>query len=400
MDGDGIIHSNSDKAVDCFDEMELKQELLRGIHTYVFEKPFAIQQRAIIPCVKGHDVIAQSQPGTGKTATCLISILQRIDPSSNECQALILAHHRELALRTQKEVLALGNFLENLKCHACIGGTNIREDMRCLEEGAQVVVGTPGRVHDMIFRKSLKIDHIKVFVVDDADEMFADGFNEQVHKVFQRLPQDVRVQFIFFATNLPQVVLKVSEQFMRNPVQVLVNKEELNLDESVKQFYLFVEKNEGKLDALCDLYDTLSITQAVIFCNNRRNVDLLADTMTKKDYNVLSMHGHMNQKEKEERMKNLRTGSSSVLICTDSFARVMDVQQFSLVINYDLPPKHENYIRRIVRGGRFGRKSVVINFVTTEDKRKLSDIEQFYNTRITEMPKTVADLLLHYLVKF
>lgn len=390
MEVDGIIQSNWDEAVESFDEMNLKQELLRGIYAYGFEKPSAIQQRAIIPCVKGHDVIAQAQSGTGKTATFSISILQQIDPSLNECQALILAPTRELAQQTQKVVLALGDFMENCKCHACIGGTNIREDMRRLEEGAQVVVGTPGRVYDMIIRKSLKIDHIKVFVLDEADEMLSRGFKEQIHQVFQHLPQDVQV--ILLSATMPQDVLEVSKQFMRNPVQILVKKEELTL-EGIKQFYVFVEKEEWKLDTLCDLYDTLSITQAVIFCNTRRKVDWLTDKMTKNDHTVSSMHGDMDQKEREKIMKHFRTGSSRVLITTDLLARGIDVQQVSLVINYDLPSNRENYIHRIGRGGRFGRKGVAINFVTTEDKRTLSDIEQFYNTHIAEMPKTVADLL-------
>lgn len=390
MEVDGIIQSNWDEAVESFDNMNLNQELLRGIYAYGFEKPSAIQARAIIPCIKGHDVIAQAQSGTGKTATFSISILQQIDPALNECQALILAPTRELAQQTQKVVMALGDYMPNCKCHACIGGTNIREDMRKLEEGAQVVVGTPGRVYDMIVRKSLKINHIKVFVLDEADEMLSRGFKEQIHEVFQHLPQDVQV--ILLSATMPQDVLEVSKQFMRDPVSILVKKEELTL-EGIKQFYVNVEKEDWKLDTLCDLYDTLSIAQSVIFCNTRRKVEWLTDQMSKNDHTVSSIHGDMDQKEREKIMAHFRSGSSRVLITTDLLARGIDVQQVSLVINYDLPSNRENYIHRIGRGGRFGRKGVAINFVTADDRRILSDIEQFYNTQVTEMPKTVADLL-------
>lgn len=390
MEVDGVIQSNWDEAVESFDNMNLNQELLRGIYAYGFEKPSAIQARAIIPCIKGHDVIAQAQSGTGKTATFSISILQQIDPALTECQALILAPTRELAQQTQKVVMALGDYMPNCKCHACIGGTNIREDMRKLEEGAQVVVGTPGRVYDMIVRKSLKIDNIKVFVLDEADEMLSRGFKEQIHEVFQHLPQDVQV--ILLSATMPQDVLEVSKQFMRNPVSILVKKEELTL-EGIKQFYVNVEKEEWKLDTLCDLYDTLSIAQSVIFCNTRRKVEWLTERMAQQDHTVSSIHGDMDQKEREKIMTHFRSGSSRVLITTDLLARGIDVQQVSLVINYDLPSNRENYIHRIGRGGRFGRKGVAINFVTAEDRRILNDIEQFYNTQVTEMPKTVADLL-------
>lgn len=389
MDPDGIIVSNWDEVVDNFDDMNLKEELLRGIYAYGFEKPSAIQQRAIIPCVKGHDVIAQAQSGTGKTATFSISILQQIDTSVRECQALILAPTRELAQQIQKVVIALGDFMGAM-CHACIGGTNVREDMRKLEMGVHVLVGTPGRVYDMISRRALKTNTIKIFVLDEADEMLSRGFKEQIHDVFKNLSSEVQV--ILLSATMPADVLDVTSCFMRSPIRILVKKEELTL-EGIKQFFVFVEREEWKLDTLCDLYETLSITQAVIFCNTRRKVDWLTDNMHNRDFTVSAMHGDMDQKERDIIMRQFRSGSSRVLITTDLLARGIDVQQVSLVINYDLPSNRENYIHRIGRGGRFGRKGVAINFVTEEDKRSLQDIEQFYNTRIEEMPMNVADLI-------
>ncbi|XP_014231695.1 eukaryotic initiation factor 4A-I isoform X1 [Trichogramma pretiosum] len=389
MEPDGVIESNWDQVVDNFDDMNLKEELLRGIYAYGFEKPSAIQQRAILPCVKGHDVIAQAQSGTGKTATFSISILQKIDTSIQECQALILAPTRELAQQIQKVVIALGDFMR-AQCHACIGGTNVREDMRKLDAGVHVVVGTPGRVIDMISRKALRTHHIKLFVLDEADEMLSRGFKDQIYDVFKHLPHEVQV--ILLSATMPADVLEVSKCFMRNPIRILVKNEELTL-EGIKQFFVFIEREDWKLDTLCDLYETLSITQAVIFCNTRRKVDWLTETMGTREFTVSAMHGDMDQRERDVIMRQFRTGSSRVLITTDLLARGIDVQQVSLVINYDLPSNRENYIHRIGRGGRFGRKGVAINFVTTEDKRQLADIENFYNTRIEEMPMNVADLI-------
>ncbi|QRV90135.1 DEAD/DEAH box helicase [Ceratobasidium sp. AG-Ba] len=383
------IESNWDQVVDNFDNMELRAELLRGVYAYGFERPSAIQQRAIVPVVKGHDVIAQAQSGTGKTATFSISILQKLDLSIKGTQALILAPTRELAQQIQKVVVALGDYM-NIECHACVGGTNVREDMAKLREGVHVVVGTPGRVFDMIGRGALNPNTIKIFCLDEADEMLSRGFTEQIYNVFQLLPADTQV--VLLSATMPADVLEVTKKFMRDPIRILVKRDELTL-EGIKQFYIAVEKEEWKLDTLSDLYETVTITQAVIFCNTRRKVDWLTEKLTAREFTVSAMHGDMEQKVRETIMKEFRSGSSRVLITTDLLARGIDVQQVSLVINYDLPANRENYIHRIGRGGRFGRKGVAINFVTTEDVRMLRDIEQFYNTQIDEMPLNVADLI-------
>lgn len=342
MEPDGVIESNWNEIIDNFDDMGLKEELLRGIYGYGFEKPSAIQQRAIMPCVKGRDVIAQAQSGTGKTATFSIAILQQIDTSILECQALILAPTRELATQIQKVVIALGDYM-NAECHACIGGTNVREDVRKLEAGTHIVVGTPGRVYDMINRKVLRTKAIKLFVLDEADEMLSRGFKDQIYDVFKLLPPEVAV--ILLSATMPPDVLDVSKYFMRDPVRILVKKEELTL-EGIKQFFVNVEKEDWKIGTLCDLYETLSITQAVIFCNTRRKVDFLTEEMGSNSFTVSAMHGDMDQRERDLIMKQFRSGSSRVLITTDLLARGIDVQQVSLVINYDLPSNRENYIHR------------------------------------------------------
>jgi len=389
MRPEGEIECNWDEVVDNFDDMNLTEKLLRGIYAYGFEKPSAIQQRAIMPCIKGHDVIAQAQSGTGKTATFSIAILQQIDIGLRETQALVLAPTRELAQQIQKVVLALGDYMK-AACHACIGGTNVREDIAALSNGAHVVVGTPGRVFDMINRRALNTRHIRQFVLDEADEMLSRGFKDQIYDVFKTLNDDIQV--ILLSATMPSDVLEVTTRFMRSPIKILVRKEELTL-EGIRQFYVDVEREDWKLDTLCDLYETLTITQAVIFCNTRRKVDWLTEKMHTRDFTVSAMHGDMDQKERDIIMREFRTGSSRVLITTDLLARGIDVQQVSLVINYDLPTNRENYIHRIGRGGRFGRKGVAINFLTAEDQRALKDIESFYNTQIEEMPMNVADLI-------
>merc|ERR1712002_52014 len=386
---EGLIQSTWDTIVDNFDDMNLRENMLRGIFAYGFEKPSAIQQRAIMPAIKGFDLIAQAQSGTGKTATFSIAILQQIDIVLNSCQALVLAPTRELAQQIQKVVLALGDY-QKVKCHACIGGTAVRQDLATLQEGVNVVVGTPGRVFDMINRGALGTNDMKMFVLDEADEMLSRGFKDQIYDVFRKLPTNIQV--ILLSATMPEDVLEVTKRFMRDPINILVKKEELTL-EGIKQFYINVEKEEWKLETLTDPYETMTITQAVIFLNTRRKVDWLKEKLHEKDFTVSSMHVDMEQGERDIIMKEFRTGSSRVLITTDLLARGIDVQQVSLVINYDLPNNRENYIHRIGRGGRFGRKGVAINFVTQDDVRILKDIEQFYNTTIEAMPMNVADLI-------
>jgi len=386
---DADIDSNWDEAIDSFDGMDIPEELLRGIYAYGFEKPSAIQQRAIKPTMLGRDLIAQAQSGTGKTATFAIGTLAKLDPKLRECQSLILAPTRELAQQIHKVVIALSDYMD-LQVHVCVGGTAVRDDIRTLQGGVHIVVGTPGRVYDMINRRALRLDSIRQFFLDEADEMLSRGFKDQIYDIFKFLPETVQVSL--FSATMPLDVLEVTQKFMRDPVRILVKKDELTL-EGIKQFYVAVEKEEWKLDTLCDLYETLTITQAIIYCNTRRKVEWLQEQMQERDFTVSWMHSDMDQRERDIIMREFRSGSSRVLITTDLLARGIDIQQVSLVINFDLPTNRENYIHRIGRSGRFGRKGVAINFVTEADVRYLRDIEVFYQTEISEMPMNVADLI-------
>jgi len=366
-----------------------QEDLLRGIYTFGFNKPSAIQQRAIVPITKGRDVIAQAQSGTGKSSLIALSMCQVADTSSRDVQALCLSPTRELALQTEKTCVALGDFM-SIQAHACIGGKSVGGDIQRLEAGVQVVSGTPGRVFDMIQRRALKTRGIKVLILDEADEMLSQGFKEQIYDVYRYLPPETQV--VLVSATLPHEVLEMTRKFMTDPVRILVKRDELTL-EGIKQFFVAVEREEWKFDTLCDLYDTLTITQAVIFCNTKKKVDWLTDKMRQNNFTVSCMHGDMPQKERESIMDEFREGKSRVLITTDVWARGLDVSNVSLVINYDLPNNRELYIHRIGRSGRFGRKGVAINFVKNEDVRILRDIEQYYSTEIQEMTINVNELM-------
>jgi len=389
-DKDETFESSDDiKVTTSFDSMGLREDLLRGIYAYGFERPSAIQQRAIAPILKGRDVIAQSQSGTGKTTIFCVGVLQMINTKSKETQALCLSPTRELAEQSRNVMLAFGDYMQ-VSCHACIGGKSVGEDMRILSGGVHVVSGTPGRVYDMIRRKSLKTKHIKMLVIDEADEMLGRGFKEQIYDIYRYLPPSTQV--VLVSATMPHDVLEMTTKFMQDPVRILVKRDELTL-EGIKQFFVAVEKEEWKFDTLCDLYDILTITQAVIFCNTKAKVDWLTTKMREANFTVSSMHGDMPQKERDSIMTDFRAGKSRVLIATDVWGRGLDVQQVSLVINYDLPNSRELYIHRIGRSGRFGRKGVAINFVKNDDIRILRDIEQYYGTQIDEMPMNVGDLI-------
>lgn len=384
------IESNYDESltIRSFDELELDDKLLRGIYAYGFERPSVIQQKAIRPIMQGKDVIAQAQSGTGKTATFSIAVLQKIDPHKLEIQALILAPTRELATQITSVMTQLAKYME-VKVLGCVGGVSVRETAGSLQN-CHVVVGTPGRVLHMLGTHNLRPQGIKIFVLDEADEMLSKGFKDQIYDIFQAMNPDV--QTVLLSATMPQDILDMTSRFMRDPTRILVPRDELTL-EGLKQFYIAIEREEYKFDTLTDLYETLNITQCVIFCNTKRKVDQLTRFLTEKNFTVSSMHGAMEQSERDMIMHEFRTGSSRILITTDLLARGIDVQQVQVVINYDLPLNKENYIHRIGRSARFGRKGVAINFVTSEDTQMLNEITQFYNTEIEEMPQDVANYL-------
>ena len=372
-----------------FEDMNLREEILHGIYAYGFERPSAIQQRGIIPIVQGHDVIAQAQSGMGKTATFCIGILQRIDIQSQTTQAIIIAHTRELAFQIESVIRALAQHTD-IKFSLSVRGVPVRDNINELRQNPHIVIGTPGRINDMIGKYALNTETVRILVVDEADEMLSQGFKDQLYNIFTKLPKEVQVGL--FSATMREGFFELTNNFMRNPVKILVKNDELTL-EGISQFYINLERNDYKFDTLCDLYNVLTISQSIVYCNSRRLVEELAYRMRERNFTVACIHGEMSSREREETMAGFRNGANRVLIATDLMARGIDVQQVSVVINYDIPRNIDNYIHRIGRSGRYGRKGVAINFVTYYDQRRLQEIERFYSTTIEEMPQDVSNLI-------
>lgn len=382
--------STEQSELTSFDSLQLKETLHRGICSYGFEKPSKIQATAIPKVLSGVDLVAQSQSGTGKTATFVISILQKLDPEKAACQALILAPTRELALQIEKVTRAISKYM-NIEVMACIGGTSVRDDSERLKRGVHIVVGTPGRVYDMIsHRKTLKTSELKIVCLDEADEMLSKGFCEQIELIFKELPSESQV-LLMSATLSPEII-DITKRFMNDAEYILLKNEDLTL-EGIRQFYVNVGKEQWKLETLCDLYNTFTITQCIIYCSRKKIVDWLAEEMGKRDFTVSCMHADMNHQERQDILDEFRTGASRVLITTDVLSRGIDIQQVSLVINFDLPNNKETYIHRIGRSGRYGRKGVAINFVTEQDAKNLKEIEQYYDTQVVEMPEDIKEYI-------
>lgn len=368
---------------ESFEDMDLKENLLRGIFAYGYEKPSMIQQKAIVPFISGGDIIAQAQSGTGKTATFSISLLQRLNENEDSMQAIILSHTRELALQIHTVITNISKFL-NIRINLSVGGTQIRDNIEELNQNPHIIIGTPGRILDMLNKNYIKRKSIKMLILDEADELLSRIFVNQIYDIFRSLSNDIQVG-LYSATMTPDF-FKLANQFMRDPIKILVKNDELTL-EGIKQYYIDLDKNEYKYETLCDLYSLITASQSIIYCNSRRIVEILTTRLTENDFAVSSIHGEMTQKERNVIMEEFRSGISRVLISTDLLARGIDIQQISIVINYDIPQSIDSYIHRIGRSGRYGRKGMAINFVTNYDKCKITELEQYYATQILPLPE-------------
>lgn len=372
-----------------FDDMSLDSDLIKGIYCHGFEKPSFIQQRAIVPLTNGKDVIAQSQSGTGKTATFLIGSIQKLKKDVMKTQILILSPTRELSQQIFSVLESLSSKMSITK-YLLIGGKNISQDFVELDKCPQIVIGTPGRVFDMLKRYVLRTDHINLVILDEADEMLSRGFKDQIYEIFQYISKQCQVGL--FSATMTTDALELTKRFMRDPVEILVKNEQLTL-EGIKQYYIALDCESWKFDALCDLYSSISVAQAIIYCNSKRKTSWVKDRLIANGFTVESIHGDMKQQEREDILSGFRAGKCRILLATDIIARGIDVQQVSLVINYDVPRYREVYIHRIGRSGRFGRKGVAINFVTKDDLRNMRDIEQFYHTTVEELPADLSSVM-------
>jgi superfamily II DNA/RNA helicase len=335
------------------------------------------------------DIIAQAQSGTGKTATFSIGSIQQVDPSIKAPQVLVLAPTRELAQQSYTTALGIGRYID-LQVLCATGGPPIAEDMRALQRGAQFIVGTPGRVYDLIRRGALKLDNIRVLIMDEADQMLEDRFREQVLCILEfKFPAATRIAF--FSATMPPEVTEVAERFLDNPCRILIPPEAVTL-EGIKQYYMMVEQENYKFDVLLDILRNMSIAQLIIFVNKRQKAEGLSEAMRDNNFTIECIHGEMDVAERKKRMHDFRTGKARILIATDLLARGIDVQQVSTVINYELPLQRENYIHRIGRSGRYGRKGVAINLIVDEEGRTLEEYEQYYSTKINPLPEDLSSI--------
>lgn len=381
------METNWTETIETFDELNLKTDLLRGIYGYGFDKPSSIQQKAILPIIKQKDVIAQAQSGSGKTGTFVIGTLQVIDLSKLEVQALVLAPTRELAQQIFNVYNFIGEFLK-VKVLNLIGGTQVKDSVKSLEGGVHVVVGSPGRVLDMLKKNNLKLAYLKCLVLDEADDLLSKGFLENMKEIISLIPPECRINL--FSATMPKEIVQLTSNFMNEPAKILVKNEELTLL-GIKQYYVTLKK-EWKLETLMNLYKGLDIAQAIIFCNSKKGVETLTEEMRKKGHMVSCIHSDLPMSERAKVMNEFRSGVTRVLISTDLTARGIDVYQVSIVVNYDLPTQKETYIHRIGRSGRFGKKGNAINFILPEEKEQLDSIMKFYDTTIEQLPQDLSEI--------
>jgi len=377
-----------DEVSRTFDNMGLNTDLLKGVYCYGFNKPSNIQQRAIVPLYKGHDLIAQSQSGTGKTGAFSIGLLNRINIKNLNLQGLIISPTRELVLQTNFVLNSISTKMD-INVSEFMGGTEVSEDIKNLKNGCQIAVGTPGRLFDLIERGALKTNNIITLVIDEADQMLAADFKEQIRQIIKNIPQTTQV--VVFSATLTPPVIQLCQSLMNDPYHILLKNNELTL-EGIRQYYVDVNQEKYKFDVLLDLYQCMNITSAIIYVNTLKKCDYIYDRLMENKFTVSKLHGKMDQSSRNKIMKSFRLGQTRILLTTDLLARGIDVQQVSLVINFDLPNDQENYIHRIGRTGRYGKKGVAINFLTKEDKTYMESIEKFYSTTIDELPSDLSNL--------
>ena len=379
--------SNELTLYESFDNMSLHDSLLKGIYTYGFEVPSNIQKKSIVPIINKRDVIAQSQSGTGKTGSFIIGLAQVLINLNSDTinQALILAPTRELAIQINNVTSELIKFTSLIN-NVFIGGTNNSRNIN-----NQITVGTPGRIYDLMNKSMLPSENIKLMVLDEADEMLSRGFKEQIYLILKRISKDAQV--ILFSATMPPDILQLTNKFMNNPLKILIPTEDLTL-EGIRQYYVAMEKEDHKIDTLYDIYKVIKVTQCIIYTNSKKKTEFISKMLNDEGFPVNFIHGGLLQNDRKQIMEDFRSGTIKILITTDILSRGIDIQQVSLVINFDLPKEKETYIHRIGRSGRFGRKGTVINFISVYDITALKAIEQFYNTTILQLPEDVSSVII------
>jgi len=361
-----------------FGDSQLSKQVLQALSEMGFEEPSPIQKEAIPVALEDLDIIGQAQTGTGKTAAFGIPITEKVNPKFQAVQALIVTPTRELAIQVAEEIAKIGKY-RHVKPLPIYGGQPIDRQIRALRMGYQVVVGTPGRLLDHLNRGTLRLQHVKIVVLDEADEMLDMGFIEDIESLLNEVPAEGR-QVMLFSATMPQGIRKLAQTYMKNPRSVSVSRDELTVPQIEQVFY---ETRESiKVDALCRIIDMEDIGQGIIFCRTKRGVDELVVALEARGYFADALHGDLSQQQRDRVMKRFRDGKSELLVATDVAARGLDINNVTHVINFDIPQDPVSYVHRIGRTGRVGRKGVAITLIAPKEYRQLRLIENLIKTRI------------------
>ena len=361
-----------------FEEMGLSEEIQKAVRYMGFEEASPIQAKAIPAMISGIDLIGQAQTGTGKTAAFGIPILEKVDPKLKKLQAIVLCPTRELAIQVADEIRNLSRYMHGIKVLPIYGGQDIVKQIRSLKSGTQIVIGTPGRVMDHMRRKTMKLDFVHTVVLDEADEMLNMGFREDIEFVLSGVPEER--QTVLFSATMPKPIMEITKKFQNNAKVIKVTKKELTVP-NIEQYYYDV-KPKKKEEVLSRLLDIYSPRLSVVFCNTKKQVDLLVNALLGRGYFAAGLHGDMQQEQRDRVMQGFRTGKTEILVATDVAARGIDVDEVEAVFNYDLPQDDEYYVHRIGRTGRAGREGRAFSFVSGKEVYKLKEIQRYCKTKI------------------
>lgn len=374
-----------------WDELCESHDILRSIYRYGFEKPTPIQSLSIKPIIEGKDILAQAQSGTGKTGAFTVGSLHKVDISHKTTQSLMIAPTRELVHQIAQVVQELSSSIENIAIKTLVGGTPITDDLDYFKSTIpHVVVGTVGRVYDMINRRKLKTNNLRILVMDEADELLSRGFKMQIYDLIQCLPKET--QIALFSATMPPDVVELGEKIAVNPVKISVKPEDLSL-ECICQHYVALNNEYMKYDTLKDLFSILQMNQTIVYMNSIIKVEQIYNMLREDGFPVGYIHGSLTKLERENALKKLRNGEFRILISSGITSRGIDIQQVSTVILYDIPRSVHTYLHSIGRSGRYGRKGLAINFVTPRDVENMRKIERYYKINISELPSNVDSLL-------
>ena len=361
-----------------FEDLGLCPEIMKAVKNMGFEEASPIQAKAIPAMLEGKDIIGQAQTGTGKTAAFGIPLLEKIDPKNKKLQAIVLCPTRELAIQVAEEIRNLAKYMHAIKVLPIYGGQEIVKQIRSLKSGTQLIIGTPGRVMDHMRRKTVKMENVHTVVLDEADEMLNMGFREDIETILEGVPEER--QTVLFSATMPKPILDITKRFQKNAELIKVTKKELTVP-NIEQFYYEV-KPKNKEEVLSRLLDIYNPKLSVIFCNTKKQVDLLVNGLLGRGYFAAGLHGDMKQAQRYRVMDRFRKGKTEILVATDVAARGIDVEEVEAVFNYDLPQDDEYYVHRIGRTGRAGRVGRSFSFVTGKEVYKLKEIQRYCKTKI------------------